>query len=279
MIGLCALLVVVAGATARPAVWAARRARVRARLGLFGGGGGRARPRRTLVTGATVSVGVLAVVLGVAASGAGALAIVGVPLAAASVGLVRLLRGGRAERRFVEGLPDALDAVARAAAAGVSAAEAVRQGAAAASGDLAGDLAGVVADVERGSTLVEALEAWARRRERAEVDLVASGLAMAIVTGGSVSWVAHHLADAVRANLESRAAVVAQAAQARASAVVMGATPVAVLVVTTIVDPTATSVLFGTAIGQTCLVAGLLLAGLAIWWMAAIIRSAEVAVT
>jgi Flp pilus assembly protein TadB len=91
--------------------------------------------------------------------------------------------------------------------------------------------------------------------------------------------VAHHLADVIRVNLESRAAIVAQAAQARASAVVIGATPLAVLAVTAVVDPTATSVLFGTGLGQSCLVAGLLLAGLATWWMAAIIRSAEAAVT
>jgi tight adherence protein B len=276
---LCALLVVAIGAMVRSALRAARRTRVRTRLGLVVGGGDRAGPRRAVAVVATTSAGLLAVAVCAAATGKSRLVVVGVPVAAATAGLIQLTVGGRTERRLVEGLPGALDAVARAAAAGVSSVEAVRQGAAAAAGELADDLAGAVAGVDRGSTLVAELEAWARRRDRAEVDLVASGLAMAIVTGGSISWTAHHLADVVRANLESRAAIVAQAAQARASAVVIGATPVVVLAVTAIVDPAAASILFGTAVGQGCLVAGLLLAGLAIWWMAAIIRSAEATAT
>jgi tight adherence protein B len=228
---------------------------------------------------AGISVGVVVIVLGATAVGVSRLLIVCGPLAAATIGLIRLMVAGRAERRLVEELPDVLDAMARAASAGVSAAEAVRQGAAVAAGGLADDLAGVLFDVDRGATLADALESWARRRHRAEVDLVASGLAMAIVTGGSISWAAHHLGDVVRANLDGRAAIVAQAAQARASAMVIGATPVVVLGVTALVDPTATAVLFGTAVGQSCAVAGLLLAGGAVWWMAAIIRSAEAAVT
>ena len=280
MTAACGLLILALAAAVRTAVRTVRRGRVRGRLGLGAGHGPRDRaPWGTLGVGMGISAAVMVTLGGDALADGTRILIVVIPPTAAGFGLFRLVAAGRAERRLVEGLPDALDAVARAAAGGLSAAEAVRQGAAATTGELAADLTGVVSDAEGGSTLADALETWARRRGRQEIDLVASGLAMAIVTGGSISWAAHHLADVVRANVESRAAVVAQAAQARASAAVIGATPVVVLAVTAVVDPTAASVLFDTAYGQACLVTGLLLAGLAIWWMAAIIRSAEVTVT
>jgi tight adherence protein B len=279
MTALCALLVIAAAAALRSAVRSTRGTRARVHLGLGSGRALRAGRGRTRWVAAGVVAGAgLALIMGGWLAGGGRVVALLLPVAAVAIGLIRLVMGGRAERRLVEGLPDALDAMARAAAAGVSSVEAVRQGAAAATGELAGDLAGVVTGVDGGATLAGALEEWARRRDRPEVDLVASGLAMAIVTGGSVSWAAHHLADVVRANLDSRAAIVVQAAQARASAVVIGATPVAVVAVSATVDPAAASVLFDTPLGQACLVAGLLLAGLAIWWMSAIIRSTEAAV-
>jgi tight adherence protein B len=69
--------------------------------------------------------------------------------------------------------------------------------------------------------------------------------------------------------------VAAQAAQARASATVVGLAPVGVLGLMAMVDSSSARVLVGSPVGLACLGLGLAMDGLAVWWMAAMIRAAE----
>ena len=64
-------------------------------------------------------------------------------------------------------------------------------------------------------------------------------------------------------------------AQARLSAMVVGASPLAYLVFSALVDPGSVGVLVGTGPGRVCLVVGLLLEALAALWMWRILASVE----
>jgi tight adherence protein B len=205
------------------------------------------------------------VVLGVVAGG-------GVAVAAL---LARALVRGRQDRLLVAGLPAALDAVARTAAAGAPLLTGLREAARMSSGHLASDLAAVVTRTELGEPLRAGLDRWARLRPLPEVRIVASALLLASGSGGSIAAAAQRLSMTLRERGESRRLVVAQAAQARASATVVGLAPVAVVGAMTMADSAAADVLFGTSLGLVCLVLGLGMDALAVWWMASMIRSAE----
>lgn len=182
---------------------------------------------------------------------------------------------GRSDRRFVAELPDVLDAIGRAAASGLSLVESLRRSRADASGALATDLDLVLRAVDAGTPVVEALEGWADRRRGPEVRLAICAVGQAVVSGGSIGRACHQTAQVLRANVDARRVVVSQAAQARASATVIGAAPVVVLLLASLVDTTAVGILFTTSAGRAALVAGLTLDAVAGWWMACLIGAAE----
>ena len=66
----------------------------------------------------------------------------------------------------------------------------------------------------------------------------------------------------------------ALSAQARLSAVVVGAAPLGYLAFSAMVDPRAVTALIDTGVGRVCLVVGLGLEGLAALWIRRILRSA-----
>lgn len=181
----------------------------------------------------------------------------------------------RAERRMVEQLPDVLDASARAAASGLSPVESLRRARDAAAGLLADDLDRVLAAVDGGEPVLAVLERWARRRPVPEVRLTVSAVGQALASGASVARAAHQIADVLRANLDARRVVISQAAQGRASATVVAVAPLVVLLLSALVDTTAIEILLTTPVGVAALVGGLALDGVAAWWMAALIASAE----
>ena len=113
-------------------------------------------------------------------------------------------------------------------------------------------------------------------RDVGDVRAVAGALAVAETLGGRSA----HALDGLAASLRDRIGAAAEArslsAQARLSAVVVGASPLAYLVFSALVDPGSVGVLVGTGAGRACLVVGLLLEGVAALWMRRILASAEV---
>ena len=112
-------------------------------------------------------------------------------------------------------------------------------------------------------------------RDIGDVRAVAGALAVAETLGGRSA----HALDGLAASLRDRIGAAAEArslsAQARLSAIVVGASPLAYLVFSALVDPGSVGVLVGTGAGRVCLVVGLLLEAVAALWMRRILASAE----
>jgi tight adherence protein B len=180
----------------------------------------------------------------------------------------------RAHGRYAAALPLALEQIAAHLRGGGTLGHGV---AALAGGDgpLAGDMRRVQARADLGVGLAEALAAWPVERDVGDVRAVAGALAVAETLGGRSA----HALDGLAASLRDRIGAAAEArslsAQARMSAVVVGAAPLAYLVFSALVDPGSVGLLVGTAAGRVCLVAGLLLEAAGALWMRRILASAE----
>ena len=180
----------------------------------------------------------------------------------------------RAQRRYAAALPLALEQIAAHLRGGGTVGHGV---AALAGGDgpLAGDVRRVQARADLGVGLADALAAWPVERDLRDVRAVAGALAVAETLGGRSA----HALDGLAASLRDRIGAAAEArslsAQARLSAVVVGASPLAYLVFSALVDPGSVGVLVGTGTGRVCLVVGLLLEVVAGLWMRRILASTE----
>lgn len=139
-------------------------------------------------------------------------------------------------------------------------------------GPVPADLAAVDRGVLGGRALQGELDRWAARRADAGVPLVADALAIAGSSGASQALAV----DAVVATLRTRRAraleVRALASQARASAVVLVATPLAFATTVSILDPRVGRFLATTPPGWACVLGGLSLDAAGAWWMATLVR-------
>jgi tight adherence protein B len=212
---------------------------------------------------AWVATAVVALPVALAVGGPG-LVVAVVALLAGGPVLAAVALGDRADRRYEDALPDALERVAGALRSGASPRRAVEE--AGGPGPVGGDLAAVAADAAAGEPLVAALDRWAERRPLPGVRLTVAALALGAETGG-----AHARAlDGVAATLRGRRAVAGEvralAAQARLSGLVITVAPVGFGVVAAASDPRTATFLLRTPLGLACLVAGLALnAGAAVW--------------
>jgi tight adherence protein B len=179
---------------------------------------------------------------------------------------------GRHERRYGHTLPLALDAVARSLRAGHSLRRALADAGAATSGAVVGDLLDVVATADAGRPLTVALDRWAERRPRPDVLLVVAALGLAADTGAASAHAVEGVASTLRRRLAATAEAHSLGAQARASAVVLVAAPVAMAGVSLVSGGAAAGFLLGTPAGIACLVGGLVLDGAGGYWMARLTR-------
>ena len=98
-------------------------------------------------------------------------------------------------------------------------------------------------------------------------------LAVAAETGGAAATALDGLARSLRDALGAQAEATALSAQARLSAIVVGAAPIAYLLFAAATDPHATETLVSTSAGRICLGLGLGLDALGALWMRHITRS------
>jgi len=197
------------------------------------------------------------------------------PVAAAAAAMLGALVAGplwihlsraRRDRRAADAVPVILEASAtemRSGATVEGAIEAIVAG----GGPLASDLQRVLARVGLGARLGDALATWAAESDVAGVRAAAGSLALAVEVGGPSAGALDGLASSLRARQGALAEARALSAQARISAVVVGAGPLGYLMLAALTDPGATGRLFSTRVGQVCLVAGLLLEALGALWM------------
>lgn len=181
---------------------------------------------------------------------------------------------GRAGARLERGLPDVLEATARSLRSGASLRGALAEASEAAPPDLARDLTAVVHAATHGLGLTAALEEWARARPGPGVRLATAAIALGHETGSPARAL-----DGVAATLRDRQAlereVRALSSQARISGVVIATAPLGFAVIAIGLDGATATFLLRTPAGLTCLVVGLLLDGVAAWWMTRITSSAQ----
>lgn len=183
---------------------------------------------------------------------------------------------GRADRRAAAALPAAVRAIAGELRAGGTVPSAVARLASQPS-PLQRDLARVDARRRLGAGLATALAPWSAERPVAGVRTVAGALVVTAELGGAsadaLEGLAASLADREAITAETRA----QSAQARVSALVVGAAPLGYLALSAVIDGDAVAALVATLPGRVCLGLGLLLDGLALVWMRWLVRDPEAA--
>lgn len=228
----------------------------------------------TTAAGGWLAATAAAVVAAGVAAGPAAAVVIGAAVAAAPVTAWRLLRH-RAATAYEAALPPAVEAVAAALRSGASLRQALDECARATGGPVGADLSLVAGAVHGGAGVVPALEGWAARRPLSGVRLAAAALCLGAETGGAEA----RAVDGVAATLRSRLAVEAEAralaTQARASAAVLAAAPVAFCALTVATDAAASRFLFRTPAGLALLAAGLGLDVLGALWMAHLTRRGE----
>jgi tight adherence protein B len=179
----------------------------------------------------------------------------------------------RREAALEAALPDVLDRVAAGLRAGAAPLAALAD-----AGSDIGIPAELGADLIRvvhraGEVGLEAaLGNWAGERRRPAVAAVAAALRVSAGAGGPGAAALEGLAVALRDRHDAAAEVAALSAQARLSAVVVGAAPLASLALSLLADRRVAPTLVSTAPGRGCLLGGLALEGLAAVWMRRIVR-------
>lgn len=220
----------------------------------------------------------LAVVLAAMTAGPAFAVITGAALVASPAAVRRLLARRSADRRDAQ-LPQALERLASSVRAGSALGPAFAAMARSTPEPLGSELRTTAAEVEHGAGLAAALDRWSVRSvaggldSGSEVRLAAAALGLAADAGGEVAHSVDRVAATLRERRELRAEVRALATQARASAGVLAAAPLAFTALVASVEPAAITFLFTSPAGLVCLVAGLALETLGAAWMARILRS------
>jgi tight adherence protein B len=190
--------------------------------------------------------------------------------------LARRLAARRRRHREAElaaALPELLERVAgelRAGAAPLAAMAGAADGPDLPEG-LSADLARVIERAEEEGVGV-ALSGWAAERPLPAVNAAAAALMVAVEAGGPAVPALDGLAAGLRDRHDVVQEVAALSAQARMSALVVGAAPVVSLGLSLVADPRVARTLAGTAPGRACLLAGTALEGLAALWIRRIVR-------
>jgi len=179
----------------------------------------------------------------------------------------------RREAAIGAALPDVLERVASGLRAGAAPLGAIAEAADGADlpEPLAADLARVIEGAGEGG-LAAALDRWAGELPLPAVAAVAAALEVAVGAGGPAAPALDGLAAAMRDRHDAAAEIAALSAQARLSAIVVGAAPLVSLALSLLIDPRVAPTLIGTAPGRACLLAGITLEGLAGVWMHRIVR-------
>ena len=119
----------------------------------------------------------------------------------------------------------------------------------------------------------DALDTWARRPDLSR-QLTVAALSLGRSTGGNRARALEGVARTIRERQALSDEVRVQSAQARLSAIVVGAAPVGFAVLASVTDHRTARFLFTTAAGWLCTLAALTLNVVGAWWMAVLVRRA-----
>ena len=164
-------------------------------------------------------------------------------------------------------LPELLEAVARFLRSGSSLSVALREASAELDESLRRELAVVLAGADEGRPLAESFADWARASSSPARQMVAAAMVIAHTLGGGAAHTFDALASSLRARASARRESEVMAAQARASALVIGVAPFAFALVISAVDPSMARTVLQSSTGQLCLVAGVALELAGLGWI------------
>lgn len=172
-------------------------------------------------------------------------------------------------------LPELLEAVARFLRSGSSLSVALREASAELDESLQRELAMVLAGADHGRPLAESFADWARLSSSPARQMVAAAMVIAHTLGGGAAHTFDALASSLRARASARREAEVMAAQARASALVIGVAPFAFALVIAAVDPSMARAVVQSGAGQLCLVAGLAFELAGLGWIRRLSRRAR----
>ncbi|HSL56878.1 MAG TPA: type II secretion system F family protein [Acidimicrobiales bacterium] len=209
------------------------------------------------------------------ASGSPVVAIVGTVGVVAGPPVALHLARHRGERLVDDALPGTLEAVASSLRGGSSLPQALDEVARRRDDPAARQLAVVAAEAEAGLGVDDALERFVERSGSTDRRLAVAALLVGSDTGAPPGRAVDGVAATLRDRRAAERELVAQATQARASVGVLVAAPLVFALAATSIDPRVGSFLVGEPLGLACLVGGLALDALGAWWMRAMVRGAR----
>ena len=167
--------------------------------------------------------------------------------------LVLKILAGKRQKRFLEEFADALEAMVRLLKAGMPPSEAIAMVAREYEGPV-GDEMGQIYDAQRvGIPLAEAALDASKRMPITEMKMFATGMAIQQQTGSSLSEVLMNLSGVLRARHRLKRKVDALSAEAKASAMIIGALPLLVATGMYFVNPAYIELLWTTSKGERLL--------------------------
>jgi len=190
----------------------------------------------------------------------------------------RRIRGHRGRKSLAnhrdEQLADAIGALTAAVRSGMSVPQAIAYAMREAGSPVRDDLARVVADIEVGVPLGEAIDSWAERSQSRDVQLVAGALDLHRRSGGDLPAVLDQVAATIRERVAVGREVRALTAQARLSGWILGVLPIGFFAFLWLTSRRDIEGALGTPAGLASVLLGLGLEVGAFFWIRALLEVA-----
>jgi len=165
-------------------------------------------------------------------------------------GVVLKFTMNRRQKKFLEEFPDALESMVRLLKAGMPVGEAIAMVSREFTGPVGEEMSKVYDEQKIGISMAEACLHAAERMPITEMQMFATGIAIQQQTGSSLSEILINLAKVIRARFRLKRKVQALSAEAKASAMIIGALPILVGLGMTIINPDYMYPLYNTLKGK-----------------------------
>lgn len=170
------------------------------------------------------------------------------------------LKINRRQKQFMDDFADALEAMMRLLKAGMPVSEAIKMVAREFTGPMGEEMEQIFDQQKIGVPLAEAVLAASKRMPLTEMQMFATAIAIQTQTGSSLSEVLQNLSSVIRSRFRLQRKVKALSAEAKASAMIIGALPILVATGLYFVNPEYILLLFTNSTGKFLL-------GGAVGWM------------
>lgn len=164
--------------------------------------------------------------------------------------MVLSFKTARRQKKFLEDFPDALESMVRLLKAGMPVGEAIAMVSREFTGPVGEEMSKVYDEQKIGISMAEACLHAAERMPITEMQMFATGIAIQQQTGSSLSEILINLAKVIRARFRLKRKVQALSAEAKASAMIIGALPIIVGLGMTVINPDYMFPLYNTLKGK-----------------------------